>query len=111
MATAANFDDPEQGTIRAELKARIDQLDRDFRLLSLGELGRRTDAIRNIARSNGFDAAAKLAGGLGDSIARDGRAAIVRPYLDGLRDAIECAPGDTRAGDIVLASVSVRLAG
>ena len=34
--------------VRREICARIDQLDRDFRLLSIGELGRRADAIRQL---------------------------------------------------------------
>ncbi len=111
MATA--FKQPESGAdrIREDLCARIDQLERDFRLLSLGELGRRTDAIRHIAQHHGFEPASRLAGGLADALARDGRAAMVRPYLDGMRQAIDCDPSDPRAGDIVLASVSVRLNG
>ena len=110
MATAYRIesgDDP----VRSELSARITQLDRDFRLLSIGELGRRIDAIRHIARINGYEPACRLAGGMADALARDGRAAMVRPYLDGMRDAIACDPGDTQAGDALLASVSVRLVG
>jgi uncharacterized small protein (DUF1192 family) len=110
MATAYRIesgDDP----VRIELSARIAQLDRDFRLLSIGELGRRIDAIRHIARINGYEPACRLAGGMADALARDGRAAMVRPYLDGMRDAIACDPGNTQAGDALLASVSVRLVG
>ena len=97
--------------IRAELFARIGQIERDFRLLSIGEIGRRTDAIRQMARAHGFGPTSRLAGGLADALARDGRAAMIRPYLDGMREAIGCDPADSLAGDAILASVSVRLAG
>ena len=43
------------------------QLDRDFRLLSIGELGRRIYAIRHIARANGYEPACRLAGGTADA--------------------------------------------
>ena len=110
MATAYKVeggDDP----VRRELCARVAQLDRDFRLLSIGELGRRIDAIRHIARANGLIPASRLAGGMADALARDGRAAMVRPYLDGMREAIACDPADAQAGDALLASISVRLVG
>ena len=41
--------------VHDELCARIAQLDRDFRALSIGELGRRVDAIRKIARTHGLE--------------------------------------------------------
>lgn len=111
MATACRIEADETDSVRSELTARIRQLDRDFRLLSIGELGRRVDAIRHIAFANGLEPASRLAGGLGDAIARDGRAAMIRPYLDGMREAIVCDPADRAAGDAILASVSVRLQG
>ena len=94
--------------VRSELVARIDQLDRDFRLLSLGELGRRADAIRQIARLHGFEPTSRLAGGLGDALARDGRAAMIAPYLEGMRAAVGCDPADRAAGDALLAAIGVR---
>lgn len=109
MATAYRAD---RGLdIRTELRARIDQIDRDFRLLSLGELGRRIDAVRRMAVERGLRAAARLAGGMSDAVARDGRAAMIHPYVEGLREAIDCDPDDEHAGDAILASVSVRLVG
>lgn len=110
MATAYRIES-EDDPVRDELCARVAQLDRDFRLLSIGELGRRVDAIRHLARVNGFEPACRLAGGMADALARDGRAAMVRPYLDGMRDAIACDPADAQAGDALLASISVRLVG
>jgi len=111
MATACMMDLGGNDPVRGELSARIQQLDRDFRLLSIGELGRRVDAIRHLARANGYEPASRLAGGLGDALARDGRAAMIRPYLDGMREAIVCDPADHTAGDAILASVNVRLVG
>lgn len=110
MATAYDMDQATENPIRSELTARIRQLDRDFRLLSIGELGRRVDAIRQLARSHGFEPASRLAGGLADALARDGRGAIIRPYIDGLHDAVFCDPADREAGDSLLASIGVRLA-
>lgn len=109
MATAYRMSEHDGDPVTSELAARIRQLDRDFRLLSVGELGRRIEAIRHLARINGFEPASRLAGGLADALARDGRAAMIRPYLDGLREAIGCDPADREAGDAILASVSVRL--
>jgi len=111
MATAYRMSESGDDPVRGELVARIDQLDRDFRLLSLGELGRRIDAIRHVARANGYEPAMRLAGGLADALARDGRAAMIRPYIDGMREAIGCDPRDRGAGDAFLAAVSVRLVG
>jgi hypothetical protein len=110
MATAYKMEESGQDPIRNELTARIRQLDRDFRLLSIGELGRRVDAIRQIARGHGLEPASRLAGGLADALARNGRAAMIQPYIDGMHDAIGCDPADRNAGDALLASVSVRLA-
>jgi hypothetical protein len=111
MATQFRASEGGGSAIQAELFARISQIERDFRLLSISEIGRRTDAIRQIARAHGFGPASHLAGSLGEALARDGRAAMIRPYLDGMREAVSCDPADAHAGDAILASVSVRLAG
>lgn len=111
MATAFGMDVFGADPVRGELCARIDQLDRDFRLLSIGELGRRVDAIRRLARVNGLEPTSRLAGGLGDALAREGRGAMVRPYLEGMREAVGCDPADRGASEAILASVSVRLLG
>src|ERR1044072_4811780 len=103
MATAHGVEDGTNNPLRGELSARIVQLHPVFRLLSVGEIARRADAIRQLAQRHAFGPASRLAGGLADALARDGRAAIVRPYLDGMRDAIACDPNDTAAGDALLA--------
>ncbi|MGH6780532.1 MAG: hypothetical protein ACREB5_00295 [Sphingomonadaceae bacterium] len=97
--------------VRDEICARIAQLDRDFRLLSVGELGKRVDAIRQIARANGLEPVSRLAAGLGDTLARGGRGPSVRPYLEGLRDAADCEHQDEETARAYLAAVNLRLMG
>ncbi len=110
MASArSNVRDSEE--VRGEICARIDQLDRDFRLLSIGELGRRADAIRKLAFANGFNPVGRLAAGLGEALARGGRGATVRPFLDGMRDAACGEQQDHASANLYLAAVGVRLAG
>ncbi|ARS28649.1 hypothetical protein [Sphingomonas sp. KC8] len=97
--------------VHDELCARIAQLDRDFRALSIGELGRRVDAIRKIARTHGLEPVSRLAAGLGDMLARGGRGPSVRPYLDGLRDAAGCPQQDEATARAFMAAVHLRLVG
>ncbi|PTQ10950.1 hypothetical protein CLG96_11275 [Sphingomonas oleivorans] len=95
----------------AAVRARIDALERDFRILAPTELGRRVNALHRLARTAGLEPAATLAAGLADAVARHGRGAMIMPYLAGLREAACCEPSDSRAGDILLATIGVRLAG
>ncbi len=97
--------------IRREICARIDQLERDFRLLSIGELGRRADAIRQLAHDNGMASVGGLAAGLGEALSRGGRGAMIRPFVDGMRDAVAGDHQDEASASLYLASVNVRLAG
>lgn len=92
-----------------ELGQRVEQIARDLRLLSIGELGRRADAIRGLAQLHGMTPVARIAGGLADALAIDGRGAMVRSYCDALRDMLAGDPYDASAGDAFLAAVSVRL--
>lgn len=110
MASLARIDIPGSLPLDEELAQRIAQLDRDFRLLSVGELCRRADAIRQIARAHGREPLARLAGGLGAALAREGRGAAFRPWLDGMRDVLLLDAGDEETARAVLAAVSVRLA-
>ncbi|WP_380873791.1 hypothetical protein ACFB49_43830 [Sphingomonas sp. DBB INV C78] len=111
MASAARIESPLDPTIRDELCARLAQLDRDFRLLSIGELCRRVEAIRQVARDHQLEPVSRLAAGLGDTLARGGRGASVRPYLDGLRDAIGCEHQDEATARAYLAQINLRLVG
>jgi len=99
------------GDIKSELCARIDQLERDFRLLSVGELSRRADAIRHLAYANGLSPVGGLAAGLCEALSTGGRGATVRPYIDGMRDAVCSDRQDDASANSFLAAVSVRLAG
>lgn len=110
MASLARIDIPGSLPLDDELAQRVNQLDRDFRLLSIGELCRRADAIRQIARAHGREPLARLAGGLGAALARDGRGAPSRPWLDGMREAVHLVSQDEETARAVLAAVSVRLA-
>lgn len=103
--------DAKLGDVKSELCARIDQLERDFRLLSLGELGRRADAVRHIAFANGLSPVAGLASGLCEALASGGRGATIHPYIEGMRDAVCSDRQDAATANSFLAAVSVRLAG
>ena len=112
MATVLKWEMADGGGAPAgvsELGQRIDQLARDVRLLSVGELSRRADAIRGLARRLGFSAVTRLAGGLADALASDGRAAMVAGYCEAMREMLADDPRDAAAGDAFLAMVSVRL--
>lgn len=110
MATAARILTPDIA-IRDELIARIDQLQRDFRLLSTGELCRRADMIRHIAGAEQLEVVRRLAIGLREAIAAGGRGVAVQPWFDGMRDALDLPVQDEAAARSFLAAVSVRLAG
>jgi hypothetical protein len=99
------------GEVKGELCARIDQLERDFRLLSVGELGRRADAVRHLAYTYDLSPVAGLAAGLCEALASGGRGATIRPYIDGMRDAVCSDRQDDASANSFLAAVSVRLAG
>ena len=108
MATAA----PEDRTsLIDELGARIDQLDRDARLLSIAELCRRTDAIRNIAAAARLLPLARLAGALRDALAQEGRGASVATWTAAMRESIGHDAQDEATASLFLASVGMRLAG
>ncbi len=108
MATAAPED---RTTLLDELSARIDQLERDARLLSISELCRRVDAVRNIAGAARLVPLAPLAGGLRDGLARDGRGASVATWTAAMRDSMRHDAQDEKTASLFLASVGMRLAG
>ena len=110
MATARSVV-PDVEVVQGEICARIDQLERDFRLLSIGELGRRADAIRHLANVNGLGSVAGLAAGLSEALSHGGRDATIRPFVEGMRDAVRCDRQDDASASLYLAAVNVRLAG
>lgn len=110
-STARRADERDPVTIDVELGARIDQIERDFRALSIGELCRRADMVRQLARAHGREPLAQLAGGLRDALARGQRGTAIHPWLDGMRGALDLVAGDEASTRAFLASVTVRLGG
>ncbi len=106
MASAATDD---RLTMIAELRGRIDRIDREARMLSLRDLCSRVAAIGNIARATGMLPLARLAGSLADALLRDGRAATIRTWTDAMRESIGQDVQDEATARLVLASVGVRL--
>jgi hypothetical protein len=105
-AYAAQRFDP----ILSDISRRLDALNRDYRRLSISEIVRQADDLRHIGLTHGLDTICRLAGALNDAVSRDGRAAIIPAYLESLREAAWSDPRDSRAGDVLMAAVSVRLA-
>jgi hypothetical protein len=108
MATAAPIHD---ASLTDELNARIDQLDRDARLLSIGELCRRVDAVRNIAAAARLLPLARLAAALRDTLARDGRGTQVAAWTTAMRESIGQDAQDEATAATWVAAVGSRLAG
>ena len=79
MATAALED---RIIIIAELRGRVDRIDREARALSLRELCQRVAAIGIIARSVGLLPLARLAASLAEALVRDGRGASIRTLME-----------------------------
>lgn len=96
--------------IRAEIGARIVRLEQQHARLSIREIARRTDALRELGRRHGLVALCQIATSLNDALARDGRAAILPAYLQTMLDAVYCDSQGADSVDLFLASVSVRLA-
>ncbi|WP_076072004.1 hypothetical protein [Sphingomonas montana] len=110
MATAYKQIDDGDVPVSTRLCGRIVALEADLSTLSLDRLMQRLGEIRGTARLHGLSAVVGVATELANAIARDGRAALIRPYLGGLREACGCAPGDENAVHALLASISVRFA-
>jgi hypothetical protein len=107
MATASATD---RMTIIAELRARVDRIEREARALSVRELSHRVAVIGIIARSVGLLPLTRLADSLAEALARDGRAACVRNWTDAMRESISHDVQDETTARLFLASVGVRLA-
>ena len=95
--------------VRSRINRQVDALDREYRQLSIDEIARRADDLRHFGSAHGFDTVGRLAGALNDAVSRDGRAAMINVYLESLREATWVDPRDARAGELLLAMVSVRL--
>lgn len=108
MATAALED---RIIIIAELRGRVDRIEREARALSARELCHRVAAIGIIARSVGLLPLARLAGSLAEALTRDGRPASIRTWTDAMRESIGHDAQDEATAGLFLASVGMRLAG
>jgi len=96
--------------IRSDIRRRVDALGRDYRQLSLEEIVRRADAVRHLALQHGFEVIRQLAGALTDAVSRDGRAAIIPAYLQSLNEAAGIDGREPAASEVLMATISVRLA-
>ena len=102
----AHLNDP----IRSDISRRVDALDRNYRHLSIGEIARQADDLRHLGSEHGFESVCRLAGALNDAVSRDGRAAIIQAYIESLREAAWVDSRDVQTTELLLATVSVRLA-
>lgn len=96
--------------VRAKISADLKLLARNLPRISLGELARRTEQLREQGMRHGLCPFASLAGGLSEALARDGHGAIVPAYLQTMRDSLFCESQDKETGDLFLAAISVRFA-
>ena len=97
--------------VRGEMGRRLDAL--EVVLARRGPLGVRADvdALCGLAAEYGLTSALRLAEGLSVALGQGGRGAAVGPWVEKLRDAIDCQAVDPRASDTWLASIMVRFAG
>jgi hypothetical protein len=97
--------------VRTELSGRLDRLEKA--LGARGPIGAQNDAamIALMAGEYGLSAVRRLAEGLTVALDAGGRGAAIGPWIEKLRDAIDCESADEKSGDTWLASIMVRLAG
>lgn len=96
--------------IRSDISRRVDALDRTYRRLSIDEIAREADNLRHLGSAHGFEAVCRLAGALNDAVSREGRAAMIQAYLQSLREAALSGLRDGPSTELLMATVSVRLA-
>jgi hypothetical protein len=97
--------------VRGEMSRRLDAI--EATLARRGSLGVRADvdALCALASEYGLTPALRLAEGLSVALGAGGRGAAIGPWIERLRDAIDCRAADPRASDTWLASIMVRFAG
>lgn len=97
--------------VRGEMGRRLDTL--EALLGRRGPLGIRAevDALCALAAEYGLMPALRLAEGLSVALGQGGRGAAIGPWIERLRDAIDCRAADPCASDTWLASIMVRFAG
>ena len=97
--------------IKAELAARIAELDVRAPYARACELAPDIDAIRVIAHRSGLNPAVTVAHFLDSALSRGEHGALVHGWLSLLGDAVACERQDVAACDAFAAACSVRLAG
>ena len=98
--------------VRAELCDRLETLSNLTRRLSPTDFTARVETIRTLAAAYGLIPVVRVAEALERAVAEtssDLRACPTALYLTRLQDAIGCQKLDEKAGEALLASVSVRL--
>ena len=104
--------DGAMGLVRAELCERLDGLRSMSGRMSHGDFTGRIEQMRGLAAAYGLTAVVRLAEALEQTLAECApnlRRCPTELFLARLEDAIGCEGGDERAGQAMIASVSVRL--
>ncbi len=99
--------------VRGEMGRRLDTLETTLARRGPVGIGVRgeVDALCALAAEYGLVPALRLAEGLSVALGQGGRGAAIGPWIERLRDAIDCQAADPRASDTWLASIMVRFAG
>lgn len=97
--------------VRAGLCERVDGLARSLPARPGPALFEQIAALGATAAEYGFQPLAELAGALTAALGSGARAPTVRLYLEAMRDAAGCERADPAAGEALMASVGLRLAG
>lgn len=103
--------DASQGMMRAQFRAEIDRIGDHAGRHSAGQLASRVDALRRDARDHGLIPLSEIAFEFERALANRASPTLLSPWLDSLRDALECDAGDRHAGRVLLAAVGQRLHG
>lgn len=97
--------------VKLELAARIDRIAIELPHMNAARLAFAIDDIRRTAAAHDLRPLAALSRGLENAIAESYGAAMVLPYLEAMRDAVECESIDPTVAASFLASVGLRLHG
>ncbi|WP_114954537.1 hypothetical protein [Sphingosinicella terrae] len=97
--------------VRADLADRLERLQSSAQGLTVRDFAQRLGTIRILASAYGLVPVVALADAFERAILSQPRGCPAGLYFERLRDAIGCERLDDAAGEALLASVSVRLAG
>ena len=95
--------------VRADLCERLDALQRAAAQMTVRDMIRKMAAIRTLASAYGLAPVVSLADAFERAVRAEPRGCPAGLYFERLRDAIGCGSADERAGEAMLASISVRL--